>query len=288
MRIIFFISCFLVAISMLKAQSTGFMGKRLQAGYGFHTSPALIGSNANNETILGNSGSAMTGEFAFNTLHEGFLEFAASSKWMICFSARYYKTTNDNSKIFDNSNSNGHSGYNVNNIDFLVSRPSGYYTMKGLTYTLYFKYYGGRYVAPWGRYVMFGPTLNTVTTSYDPAIMKAKGRYYNPAAYYYNSYDTDTTITNFGPTTQKFKGVNFMVGFGRTRIIGKRVTIDYGINIQVFSVMSAIFDIGDNTANLTDRQAEVNETNYIERTVKYRVRGVNRFNAFLKIGVLLF
>ena len=279
--------CFLFINAIFLGQSTGFMGKRLLIGYGFHASPAIIGSNANNESLLGNSGSATTGEFVFNTLHEGFLEFAASSKWMICFSAKYYKTTNDNSKAFKNDN---YSTYNTNNLDFTSSRPEGYYDMKGLTYTLYFKYYGSRYVAPWGRYVMFGPALNTVTTNYDPAIMKAKARYYeqNNNNYYYSYYYSDTTITNFGPTTQKFKGFNFMLGFGRSRIIGNRVTLDYGINVQFFSVLSTIFDIGENTANVVDRKSEVNEDNYIERTVKYRVRGVNRCNAFLKIGVLLF
>jgi hypothetical protein len=276
---------FVLIANIVFSQSTGFMGTRLQIGYGLHASPALIGSNANNESIFGNHGSATTGEAAFNTIHEGFLEFAASSKWMICFSARYYKTTNDNSKAFNN-NSGSYSGYNANQIDFYDRKPSGYYTMEGLTYTLYFKYFGSRYVAPWGRYVMFGPTLNTVRATYDPTIMKARGRYYDENNYYY--YSADTTITNFGPTTQKFKGLNFMLGFGRSRIVGNRVTIDYGVNLQFFSALSTIFDIGENPANLIDRKAEVNESNYIERTVRYRVRGVNRLNVFLKIGVLLF
>lgn len=285
MKYIYIVLCFLVTHVLVYSQSTGYMGKRLQLGYGFHTSPAIMGSNANNESLIGNGGSATTGEFVFNTLHEGFLEFAASSKWMICFSGKYYKTTNDNSKAF---NSRGYSGYNTHNIDFSVNNPSGYYTIQGLTYTLYFKYYGARYVAPWGRYVMFGPALNTVTTNYDPKIMTAKATYYNPSGSYYNSYYTDTTISNFGPTTQKFKGLNFMLGYGRTRIIGNRVTVDYGISIHLFSVMSTLFDIGESPFNIIDRQAEINETNYIERTVKYRVRGVNRCNAFFKIGVLLF
>jgi len=79
------------------------MGKRVHVGYGFNTSPALFGANAQNETILGNGGTAETGSLAFNAIHEGFLEVAASSKWMICFSTRYYKTLYDNAKMIDNN-----------------------------------------------------------------------------------------------------------------------------------------------------------------------------------------
>lgn len=282
MKYIYITLCFLCTNILVYSQSTGYMGKRLQVGYGFHTSPAIIGSNANNESLIGNGGSATTGEFVFNTLHEGFSEFAASSKWMICFSARYYKTINDNSKSLKNDY---YYQYTSSNINYISDHPEGYYEMKGLTYTLYFKYYGARYVAPWGRYVMFGPALNTVTTSYDPSIMKIRATYYNANSYYYSS---DTTITNFGPTEQKFRRLNFMLGFGRSRIIANRVTLDYGVNIHFFSVLSTLFDVGGSAANLIDRKGPVNENNYIEKTVGYRVRGVNRFNVFLKIGILLF
>ena len=39
--------------SLAYSQSTGYMGKRLLLGYGFHTSPAFMGSNAKNQTIVG-------------------------------------------------------------------------------------------------------------------------------------------------------------------------------------------------------------------------------------------
>jgi hypothetical protein len=272
---------YLVISSFIIAQSTGYMGKRLLLGYGFHTSPALMGSNANNKSMIGDGGTAETASLAFNIIHEGFLEFAPSSHWMICFSARYYKTTYDNHLHFKNYNSNySNSSY----ISYKSTSPDGFYNIQGLTYTLYFKYFGSKYVAPWGRYVMFGPTLNTVKTTYDPAIMKTRGVYYNSSNYGNNS--SDTLVSNFGPIEQHYKGVNFMLGFGRSRIIANRITIDYGMNVQFFSLFNTLFDLND--VGFFHRNETIDADNYIEKTVLSRVRGVNRVNVFLKVGILLF
>jgi hypothetical protein len=255
------------------------MGKRLLLGYGFHTSPAIFGSNAQNETMIGNGGSAESGSLAFNAIHEGYLEFAASSKWMVCFSARYYKTTFDNNVSFKNDD---YYSQNPSHIDYNNSAPDGFYNIQGLTYSLYFKYYGSRYVAPWGRYVMFGPTLNTVKTTYDPTILKAKAEYRDDYNYIYK----DTLISNFGASVQHYNGLNLMLGFGRSRIIANRITVDYGVNVQFFSVLNTLFDV--EKTGIFHRQESINADNYIERTVRSRVRGVNRFNVFLKVGILLF
>jgi hypothetical protein len=280
-RIILFVFLFFVLRLFSFAQSTGYMGKRLLLGYGFHTSPTITGSNAKNESIIGSGGNAETGALAFNVIHEGYLEFAVSSKWMICFSARFYKTTYDNRLNFKNYEGNYN---NESYIQYRNSSPDGFYNMRGLTYTLYFKYYGARYVAPWGRYVMFGPTLNTVKTSYDPAIMKVPGTYYNSNLYGNNA--SDTIVSYFGPTEQTFKGLNLMLGFGRSRIIANRVTIDYGCNIHLFSLANTLFDF--NGTGFFHRQETIDANNYIERSVLTRVRGVNRINVFLKVGILLF
>jgi hypothetical protein len=251
------------------------MGKRLLLGYGFHTSPAFFGANVQNETIIGNGGHAITGSLAFNSIHEGYLEFAASSKWMICFSTRYYKTIYDNAKELS---------YN-SNYSYESDNPKGYYNIRGLTYTLYFKYFGSRYVAPWGRYVMFGPTINTVKTSYDPHIMNIKAELYNSGTYTYS----DVLLSNFGPKEQNYTGVNFMLGFGRSRIISNRVVIDYGCNLQLISVLAGVLDVvSDGQSSEIINRTSITPSNYIENTVKTRVRGINRFNVFLKVGILLF
>ncbi len=252
------------------AQSSGYMGKRLLLGYGFNTSPAIFGATSNNETLIGTGGSATTGSFVFNTIHEGFLEYAASSKWMVCFSARYYKTAYDNGKYLN---------YYDNNYSANYLKPSGFYNIRGLTYSLYFKYYGSRYVAPWGRYVMFGPTINTVKTSYDSKVMNFQA---NSNNYYY----ADTLMSNFGTKEQSFTGVNLMLGYGRSRIIANRVVIDYGFNLQLFSVFAGVFDVLLDGEDFSSQNPT--NLNYIEKTYRKRVRGINRFNVFLKVGFLLF
>jgi hypothetical protein len=273
MKQIIFLVTLTFAGCFMFAQSTGFMGKRLSVGYGIHTSPAILGGNANNETLIGTSGSATTGSFAWNFIHEGNLEFAMSSKWMICFSVRYYKTVYDNAKELNSSYNSSYMTY--------YGKPSGYYDIRGLTYSLYFKYYGARYVAPWGRYVMFGPTINTVKTTYDPAIMYVTG---------YDGYNSSvaTKLKNFGPREQNYTGVNFMFGFGRSRIIGNRVIIDYGCNTQIISVITGALNIVTDNAINDLTTSKTTNTNYIENTVRTRVQGINRFNVFLKVGVLLF
>jgi hypothetical protein len=106
--------------------------------------------------------------------------------------------------------------------------------------------------------------------------------------YYYNngSY-SDTLIANFGPKEQNFTGINFMLGFGRSRIIANRVVLDYGCNLQLFSVASGVLDVVFDGEDLFTSTKNTN-TGYIENTYKRRVRGVNRFNVFLKVGILLF
>lgn len=264
----FIVFCILsLSLLIVKSQSTGFMNKRLHVGYGFHFSPALIGANSQNETIIGGGGSAQNGSLAFNNIHEGFFEVAPSSKLEIGISVRYYKTAYDNAKEFKNLLSLTYSQAG--------EKPTGYYNIKGITYTFYCRYFGSRYVAPWGRYLMFGPVINTVKTDYDSTLMKAQVR---------EVYSATEEPAYFGPKSQKYNGINFMFGSGRSRIIGNRISLDYGFNIHVLSVLSTYFDLSYDSPLNRNITAE----NYIRITSMQRVRGVNRFNLYIKIGLLLF
>ena len=266
---------FLIALNS-SAQSTGYMGKRFVLNYGFHTSPITFGASANNTTLIGTSGSAESGIFALNMIHEGSLEFAMSSKWMINFSARYYKTVYDNAEYLDYDSFDASSGYRYS----YTGQPEGFYDITGLSYTLYFKYFGSRYVAPWGRYVMFGPVLNTVKTNYSPTVMYLKDDSYGSSS--------NPISKNFGDFEQKYNGFNIMLGWGRSRIIGNRIVVDYGCNTQILSVILGALNVALDDAPDDLFRDKTTNTNYIENTYKKRVRGVNRFNVFLKVGVLLF
>ena len=246
------------------SQAPGYMGKRFSAGYGFYASPGFIGSH---------------GLTKVNMLHEGFIEFAAKKNFSLGFSVRYYNAQYSNERDvkisgfdlpIDNSN------YSYQQLD---GNPSGITNIKGLTYTLYGKFFKKKYLAPWGRYFLLGVTLNTYVASYDPDQMyvpfeKSNGNYGEPRKNYY--------FTDFGPTQQSFKKIDVMIGNGRSRIIANRIILDYGYNINLWAATTAIFDLNDEPNNT------FNASEYISGVSKVRVRAVNRFNVFIKVGVLLF
>lgn len=256
------------------AQAPGYMGKRFVAGYGFSTSPAIFGSNGKGNSIFGRSGgNANDGTFAFNIHHEGFVEYALSKKMMLGFSARFYKTSYDNKRsaigqIY-------YPGYSYS--QYVSESPEGLYYINGLNLTLYGKLYFGKYIAPWGRYMLFGPTIRRYTCSYDPSEMRIPVNIYTTPKQYFS---------DFGPEKQTFTRFDISFGLGRTRVLYNRLTLDYGFNMQVFAFAATFFDAMDEGlfGGSDNPEADL----YMKKTAPWRVRGANRFNVFLKIGVLLF
>jgi hypothetical protein len=272
-RSILFFLFVLLSVKSFSQLGSGYMGKRFQLGYGLHFSPAILGSNGSEASILGR-GNAVGGDLAFNSMHQGFMEFSFKNRTSIGFSAKYYKSTFDNSVYAStNISSNGYL-YNV------TDRPSGFYTIKGLNYSLYFKFYHRRYVAPWGRYFILGPTINTYKCFYDPSSMRM-----STTDYY--SGNAPVYVADFGPQGQQFMRPDLLFGWGRTRIVANRITIDYGINFEAIALLLTLWDTTSEEANIFET-TEITNFNYFERTSKRRVREVGRLNVFLKVGVLLF
>jgi hypothetical protein len=260
---------FIVILSVIAlnavSQTPGYMGKRFSAGYGFYASPALLGSS---------------GLSALNMLHEGYVEFAVKKKFSMGLSARFYNAEYANNReVFVNA-PQSNSSYSYQQID---PNPSGATHIKGRNYLLYFKFFRNNYIAPWGKYFILGASLNTFTSSYDPTDMKLRFSYNNYSSY--GSVNTDTYFSNFGPTEQSYTRFDVMLGFGRCRVIANRITIDYGYNINLLAMGLTLFDAPDD--NILDSDV-LTDIDYIERVSAARVRGVNRFNIFCKIGVLLF
>lgn len=270
----FLLSAF--AFNAFSQLGPGYLGKRFQAGYGFNFSPALLGSNGAGESIVGR-GNVIGGDMAFNSMHEGFFEFAFKNRTSVGFSAKYYKTTYDNrTTAYINNFDPSYNNYYV--YDYY---PSGYYTIKGMNYTLYFKFFNKRYVAPWGRYFIVGPSLNTYKCSYDPSQMYLT---------YTSSYTSPPTrrFSDFGLQDQSFMRGDILFGWGRSRIAYNRITIDYGVNFEIIALGFTLWDlIGENPIDIISGNRTTN-LNYMEITSRSRVREVNRVNLFLKLGVLLF
>jgi hypothetical protein len=266
-----FIILILFSAKLFSQLGPGYMGKRFVAGYGFYFSPAFIGSNASESSIIGR-GNAVGGDIAFNSMHEGFLEFAFKKRASVGLSFKYYKTTYDNSAAaLVNVDYGGYTNSES-------ASPMGFSQITGSNYTLYFKIFNKRYVAPWGRYLLFGPTINSFKCSYDPTTMKIV----IPDNY---GSGGNIVINDFGPQGQQFLRGDLLVGWGRSRIFANRITLDYGINVQLISLTFTLWDaVGANALGIS----RTTNYNYFENTSKRRVREVNRVNAFIKIGLLLF
>lgn len=267
------------AWSVLLAQTPGYMGKRLVVGYGFHFSPAFFGSNGQGATIIGKTGGhASDGELAFNSLHEGYLEYALSKRFLLGFSTKFYKTTYDNHKELSTSFIvQGSNGYN--SAVYYDRNPDGLYHIKGQNYALYGKLFKRGFIAPWGKYMMFGMSVRRYTCSYDPAEMKLSPGGYNSSNY--------PPFTDFGPREQSFTSFDVLFGYGRSRILYNRIVLDYGFNLNLIATLRTVFDTLGDDGVLFSSSMTTNST-YIENTAPWRIRGVNRFNAFIRVGVLLF
>ncbi len=239
------------------SQAPGYMGKRFVLGYGLYANPRLTASG---------------GSRGVNLLHEGYLEFAMKKTISVGFSARFYKAMYTNTR-------------NVNALDYYSSyssqldqSPNGFTNITGRNYALYFKFYKRNYVAPWGKYVLLGLTLNTFTSSYDPDNMYVTtSNNYNSKEYIYRN--------DFGPTEQSYKRFDIMFGNGRNRVIANRITLDYGYTLNLIALTTAVFDASDDP--IIDADSPV-MSDYIELTSAARMRSVNKFNLYLKVGVLLF
>ncbi len=276
MKRIFFYFLFLVFASSVVAQiGPGYLGKRFMLGYGFHFSPAILGSNGSEGSIIGRGPHSLGGDPAFNSTHDGFLEFAFKNRTSVGLSCRYYNST------FDNSTSVYGYTFTPNGQQYILSgEPGGFYQIKGLNYALYFKFYNKRYVAPWGRYFLLGPVVNTYRSFYDPGIMKLETTD--------GSGGAKIRIDNFGAQGELYARGDLLFGWGRNRMIGNRVTIDYGVNFQLVALGFILWDaIGESPFDIFS-EVQTTNYNYIEKTSKRRVREVNKLNVFVKVGVLLF
>jgi hypothetical protein len=258
----------IMLVQVLPAQlGAGYMGKRCVVGYGVNFSPAVFGPNAQESSLL-QIGNSTGGEIAFNSMHEGFLEFAFKSRTCVGFSAKYYKTSYANQEPLDMQVFGSFYGNYIN------ESPPGMYSIKGLDYSLYFKFYPRRYVAPWGRYIIAGAVFNKYVCTYDPSRMNIK----------YNDANTNQVVTlNFGPTEQDYFRGDLRFGWGRSRILFNRVTLDYGVNLEVLALLANVFTKVDDFF-----YKPFTNMDYIERTSKRRVREVSGINVFVKLGVLVF
>lgn len=275
-----YILLIIISTYKISSQTPGYIGKRFNAGYGFYFSPTIQGSNGAGKSILGRSkGNAEDSELAFNTMHEGYFEYALTKRFSLGISGKYFKTTYDNGLDIYGYTTFQNSSGGTEQISF-YGTPNGLYTIKGINYLLYGKLYNRRYIAPWGRYMIFGINIKSFNTIYNPDEMYLDRGAFNSS--YYNSLNAPTKFSDFGPLKQHYTKFDILAGFGRTRIVANKIIFDYGFNTNMFSLLTTFFDaIGPDS--FIDK---VDNTTYIKRTSAFRVRNLNRFNVFIKVGYL--
>jgi hypothetical protein len=249
-RYIFFV---FILVNYLYSQTPGYMGKKTVAGYGIELSPVTYGANYYNKTVLGRHGNAEEIPLWLNSTHQLFYEHNFDKNLMFGCAVKYCRTGYDNQATVNN----------------LSQKPQGAYKINAIQFQPYFKQYYRSYVAPWGRYIMFGPVASVIFTKH------------NLQMHIKNSVDQhDTLITDFGKNIQTHFSADFMLGFGRSRIINERTVIDFGFNFHLI----ALFTASETTD--PDNVSSRNLSTYIAETAKARLRGVDRFNFFIKIGRL--
>jgi hypothetical protein len=238
-----------------KAQSPGYMGKKIIAGYGFYIDPAF-------GAVITGYGSKIV-----NIQHEFFLEYVISKKYMIGFSGKLYKSTYNNTAnvVLDNSS------YFPSAYGLPGDHPGGSYSITARNFQLYAKWFRSNYLAPWGKYFMCGITLNAYDCTYDPNQMQVQFSYYNNNA-------PSVPYNNFGPTFQSYQYADLMLGAGHSRIFWNKLVVDYGYNMNLLATLLPALDIIDFTTP--------DVLGYIKKTSTERVRGINRFNFFIKVGYL--
>lgn len=261
--------------TLIYSQTTDFKVKKFIIGYGFNISPASLNSTKNNMKMVGTRGSAQSGKLVFNALHEVFFDYLNSEKLVIGINIKYYKTAYDNQIMVNNL---GKNIYNSQSEGY----PNGSYLITGISYSIYAKYYKKNFDAKKRKYIMFGPVINQVFTSYNKNSMNLNAIVSSTVT----NTNSDTLITDFGAEKQNFSNFNFIVGWGRTWIISEKIFLDFGFTSQIFSLITLPLDLEDSNA-ISDsdiNQQKLTTANYIEKTYKKRIRGINRFNTFIKIG----
>jgi hypothetical protein len=251
----FFLFFLILFPVLVWSQGPGYLGKKTVIGYGAYLSPVIYGSTASNKTLIGNkNGSAETGHLRFNYTHVVFAERVLSTHGLLGVSLNYIRTGYDNRS----------------DLSDLSLRPTDYYTIKAFTFMPYFKRYFRSYVAPWGKYLIVGPSLSMMTSKHDAFMYSLQ-----------TVNNHDTLINDFGSDSKKHFSADVLLGYGRNRIFNNKISLDYGFSFHLLSALTTV-----ESFNSSPSGGMPSREQYISETIKFRMRAVNRFNLFIKVGYL--
>ncbi len=187
---------------------------------------------------------------------------------MLEFSLKLYKSTYNNTSDVYLESAKSY---------FLTTdhTPQGHYDINAKNYAVTSKFFKRQYVAPWGKYFLLGLTYNTYTTKYSPDQMFVPMKVMSNT--YLGNYNY-IEFSDFGPTEKSFQYFDVMMGNGKNRIFLNRIVLDYGYNFNLIATTLTFIDVFEGL--------NLNAADYIPKTSHMRVRGINRFNFFVKLGYL--
>jgi hypothetical protein len=218
---------------LASAQGPGYIGKKMLAGYGVKAGPSLNGSAAK----------------GFNFSQEAFFEGISGMHTSFGLSLSYSPSWFNNSVA----------------IDKLGIPQSGFY-IHSFSFAPYVKKFGRSYIAPWGKYWMFGPVIGIAASRHNSYMYATQ-----------TLADHDSLLMDFGPATQLHATLDLMIGKGRTRVFKDKILLDYGFNLQVISLISSI-----NGPDYSD----ISTKDYIRRVSVARLQDINGLNLYLRVAYL--
>ena len=155
--------------------------------------------------------------------------------------------------------------YDNKAVVFGLGNPTEDYKIRSFSVVPYAKIFSKKYVAPWGRYFMLGTVVSlNFTTHSDYMYLTQK------------LSNHDTLLMGFGPAKQMAFNLDLLLGYGKTRVFKNKIVFDYGFNVHLLALLKG----------LSDSENNLSQEEYISKTSLYRIRGINRFNLFFKLGYL--
>ena len=265
------------------AQAPGYMGKKVTVIYNNYFSPALQYPN-----YKGNSGI-----LSFNSRHSFGVDYVRARKRVIGFAVQTLRTR----KEFEGNGSGTYieeyqysytvapNGTKTETGKYptsvFVEPGGGDITIKNTNFSLYWKFFGKKYIAPWGNY----HRIDLVLMKYKLKDNFIQGASYTVQDYYYYQATGNSEYKNRvvqlpvpASDSRSYSSFMFAYGIGKQRILFDNVIIDLGAQLGLM--------FGAAGANNRIHYGTGSET--FKANMQKRINNASWFNINLGIGYLAY
>jgi hypothetical protein len=257
---------FVLIASLVSAQAPGYQGKKLTVVYNNYVSPAIIGPN-----YKGNRGL-----LAFNSRHSLGVDYVRARKRCIGLAVQLFRTRQQPMGNFAQYLPTNR--YNVDNGDTILvgttqelvsTELDDHFGIINTNISLYWKFYGSKFIAPWGRYHRFDFVLMKYKVkkgSYGNKTILVEDEYYNQST---GNTDYKIRQVTYTPVIDEavHTGFMFAYSYGKQRVLYDKIVVDYAAQLGlVFSALGADDKVWD-----YDTSAQANMIKRINRASAFTV-----------------